>query len=108
MLPESSSRPLTATLAQSRNLAHASLETAVQRFRVKCGLLGSEAGKGRQLDLGRISANDAKRVYEELNLVSPWLQLEQKSRYGGVEAPMAVHQMLLDNVSGIDLWIVWV
>ena len=28
MLPESSSRPLPATLAQSRNLAHASLETA--------------------------------------------------------------------------------
>ena len=28
-LPESSSRPLPATLAQSRNLAHASLETAV-------------------------------------------------------------------------------
>ena len=31
-LPESSSRPLLATLAQSRNLAHASLETAVPRF----------------------------------------------------------------------------
>ena len=30
MLPESSSRPLAATLAQSRNLAHASLETAVK------------------------------------------------------------------------------
>ena len=29
MLPESSSQPLPATLAQSRNLAHASLETAV-------------------------------------------------------------------------------
>ena len=29
MLPESSSGPLPATLAQSRNLAHASLETAV-------------------------------------------------------------------------------
>ena len=29
-LPESSSRPLQATLAQSRNLAHASLKTAVQ------------------------------------------------------------------------------
>ena len=29
MLPESSSRPLPATMAQSRNLAHASLETAV-------------------------------------------------------------------------------
>ena len=28
-LPESNSRPLLATLAQSRNLAHASLETAV-------------------------------------------------------------------------------
>ena len=28
-LPESSSRPLPATLAQSRNLAHASLKTAV-------------------------------------------------------------------------------
>ena len=28
-LPESSSRPLPATLAQTRNLAHASLETAV-------------------------------------------------------------------------------
>ena len=28
-LPETSSRPLPATLAQSRNLAHASLETAV-------------------------------------------------------------------------------
>ena len=31
-LPESSSRPLPATLAQSRNLAHASLETAVLRY----------------------------------------------------------------------------
>ena len=31
MLPESSSRPLPATLAQSRNLAHALLETAVKR-----------------------------------------------------------------------------
>ena len=30
-LPESSSRPLPATLAQSRNLAHASLETAVYK-----------------------------------------------------------------------------
>ena len=29
MLPKSSSRPLPATLARSRNLAHASLETAV-------------------------------------------------------------------------------
>ena len=39
-LPESSSRPLPATLAQSRNLAHASLETAVARrvaIRVKGG-----------------------------------------------------------------------
>ena len=32
MLPESSSRPLPATLAQSRNLAPASLETAVLVF----------------------------------------------------------------------------
>ena len=31
-LPESSSRPLPATLAQSRNLAHASLKTAVRRY----------------------------------------------------------------------------
>ena len=30
-LPESSSRPLPATLAQSRNLAHASLKTAVHQ-----------------------------------------------------------------------------
>ena len=29
MLPESSSRPLPATLAQTRNLAHASLKSAV-------------------------------------------------------------------------------
>ena len=35
----------------------------VQRFRVKCGLLGSEAGKGRPLDLGRMSATGAKTVY---------------------------------------------
>merc|ERR1712193_199651 len=34
----------------------------VQRFRVRCGLLGSEAGKGRPLDLGRMFANDAKTV----------------------------------------------
>ena len=33
-LPESSSRPLPATLAQSRNLAHASLETAVLYFAI--------------------------------------------------------------------------
>ena len=32
-LPESSSRPLPATLAQSRNLAHASLKTAVCHVR---------------------------------------------------------------------------
>ena len=32
-LPESSSRPLLATLAQSCNLAHASLETAVVRLK---------------------------------------------------------------------------
>ena len=31
-LPKSSSRPLLATLARSRNLAHASLETAVQHL----------------------------------------------------------------------------
>ena len=36
----------------------------IQRFRVKCGLLGSEAGKGRLLDLGRMFANDAKTVYK--------------------------------------------
>ena len=30
---------------------------------MKCGLLGSEAGKGRPLDLGRMFANDAKTVY---------------------------------------------
>ena len=35
----------------------------VQRFQVKCGLLGSEAGKGRPLDLGRMFAIDAKTVY---------------------------------------------
>ena len=35
----------------------------MQRFRVKCGLLGSEAGKGRPLDLGRMSANGSKTVY---------------------------------------------
>ena len=34
----------------------------IQRFRVKCGLLGSEAGKGWPQDLGRMSANDAKTV----------------------------------------------
>ena len=33
-LPESSSRPLAATLAQSRNLAHASLVTAVMSSQV--------------------------------------------------------------------------
>ena len=32
MLPESSSRPLPAKMAHSRNLAHASLETAVQWY----------------------------------------------------------------------------
>ena len=35
----------------------------LQRFRVKCGLLSSEEGKGLLLDLGRMSANDAKTVY---------------------------------------------
>ena len=34
-LPESSSQPLPATLAQTRNLAHASLETAVQAKAVR-------------------------------------------------------------------------
>ena len=38
MLPESSSRPLLATLAQSRNLAHASLKTAVAE-RLRIGVL---------------------------------------------------------------------
>ena len=35
----------------------------VQRFRANRGLLGSEAGKGRPLDLGRMSANGSKTVY---------------------------------------------
>ena len=34
----------------------------IQRFRVKYRLLGSKAGKGRLLDLGRLFANDAKNV----------------------------------------------
>ena len=34
----------------------------VLRFQMKCGLSGSEAGKGLSLDLGRMSANDAKTV----------------------------------------------
>ena len=34
----------------------------VQRFREKCGLLGSEAGKGRPLNFGRMFANVAKTV----------------------------------------------
>ena len=34
----------------------------IQRFRVKYGLLGSEAGKVRPLVLGRMFANDAKTV----------------------------------------------
>ena len=38
-------------------------EKDVQRFRVKCVLLGSKAGKGRPLSLGRMSANDGKTVY---------------------------------------------
>ena len=47
-LPESSSRPLPATLAQSRNLAHASLETAVQHsFSAKsCPSLHSQQQPG--------------------------------------------------------------
>ena len=40
MLPESSSRPLPATLAQSRNLAHASHETAVQNFQYRFDIWG--------------------------------------------------------------------
>ena len=35
---------------------------------MKCGLLGSKAGKGRLLDLGRMFANDAKTVYRAANL----------------------------------------
>ena len=38
-------------------------EAALQHFQVKCGLLGSEAGKGHLLDLGRMFANHAKTVY---------------------------------------------
>ena len=34
-----------------------------KHFQMKCGLLGSKAGKGRLLDLGRMFANDAKTVY---------------------------------------------
>ena len=39
----------------------------IQHFRVKWGLLGSEAGKGQLLDLvdlGRMFANDAKTVQD--------------------------------------------
>ena len=55
-LPESSSRPLPATLAQTRNLAHASLETAVLAWirglrrawcapwRRRCGAAASPSG----------------------------------------------------------------
>ena len=43
-LPESSSQPLPATLAQSRNLAHASLETAVRSR--SCTLLELGSGSG--------------------------------------------------------------
>ena len=35
----------------------------IQRFRANRGLLGSEAGKGRPLDLGRMSAIGSKTVY---------------------------------------------
>ena len=34
----------------------------LQRFWVKCGLLGSEAGMGRPLDLGRMFVNSAKML----------------------------------------------
>ena len=50
-LPEGSSRPLLATLAQSRNLAHASLETAVDGILYHLGCRASTRGsactKGR-------------------------------------------------------------
>ena len=35
----------------------------LQRFRVKCRLLGIKAGKGWLLNLGRMFANDAKTGY---------------------------------------------
>ena len=43
MLPESSSQPLTAILTQSRNLAHASLESAVDVLSVKAKMVGLES-----------------------------------------------------------------
>ena len=57
-LPDSSSRPLPATLAQSRNLAHASLETAVhppsQMNKIPRGIMqnrciGSSVSQGKIL-----------------------------------------------------------
>ena len=45
-----------------RGMWHQIVLTYVQRFRVKCGLLGSVAGKDRPLDLGRMFANHAKTV----------------------------------------------
>ena len=35
----------------------------VQRFRVRYGLLGSEAGRGRLILLGRKSVSDSKTLY---------------------------------------------
>ena len=49
---------------------------------MKCGLLGSEASKGRPLDFGRMSANDAKTVY---------LMTMNSSLYAAIEDAARAH-----------------
>ena len=42
------------------------MSTLVHRFRVRCGLLGSQAGKGWLLLFGRMFTSDTKNQYREL------------------------------------------
>ena len=45
--------------------------SAIQRFRVRYGLLGREAGKGRLLLLGRKSVSDSKTLLIEHETMKP-------------------------------------
>ena len=55
---------------------------------MKCGLLGSEAGKGRPLDWGRMFANDAKTVYS-IGTRKPFDRLYSQERLFGSRLALA-------------------
>ena len=75
-LPESSSRPLAATLALSRNLAHATLETAVvNAVQVKVFILCEGISCIQIPDMGRVHLRGDEALSDLLSLSLPLLHL---------------------------------